>query len=334
MKHHRTAFMFLALLMLAGIAVAQEKKVSVLLVTNDAWNAGDTAVQTKLESLGFEVLAVNHTEASAEYADGMDFVYVSSTVSSGNVTTKFKDVENPVIMIEPYAQDDMGMSLDTDSTRFFQSVQRNMAIGAEGHFLAAGLSGEVETFILLEIQSGQGIPGGEGVLIASYVQEEGDEGWSNYGAIYAYEKGALLADSTVAAGRRYFAGWNDEGVANLTEAGWKLWQASIDWALYKDLDTRVSAESGQRPVTHRLFQNFPNPFNASTAVAFSLHAKTRVRIEVTDMRGEKIATILDGEKEAGSHRIALDASGLASGLYFYTLTAGDSQFTRKMMLIR
>ena len=332
MKQAKAICAVISLMLLAGISPAQDGKVAVLLVTNDEWNAGDTEVQAKFDSLGFDVFPANHNDVTADYADGMDFVYISSTVSSGQVTNKFKDVEIPVILIEPYAQDDMGMTLDTDSTRFFQAVQGNMIVEAEGHFLAAGLTGEVEVFTVLEIQSGQGIPGGEGILIASYVPADGE--WINTGAIYAYEKGALMADSTAAAGRRYFAGWNDEGVANLTEDGWKIWQASIDWALYKDQGTAVRPENGRMPGTHLLFQNFPNPFNASTAVTFFLPSRSRVRVDVTDVRGKLTAVLIDGEREAGNHRVAFYASGLASGLYFCTLTAGELRVTRKMTLIR
>ncbi|MBN1894169.1 hypothetical protein JW906_06725, partial [bacterium] len=145
--------------LLAGPAAAQNGEApSVLLVTNEVWDPGDVSIQDSLTALGLEVVPVSHDVVIPEDADGMAFVYVSSTVSSGNVADKFKEVSIPVIMIEPYALDDMGMTVDADSGRFFQAIQRDIWIESEGHFLAAGLTGEVQIVDDFEIQSGQGRP--------------------------------------------------------------------------------------------------------------------------------------------------------------------------------
>src|SRR4030067_2712010 len=165
----------------------------VLLVTNPTFTEGDDAILDSLENLGLTVTTITHDEVSADWAEGMGFVYISSSVSSGNVTNIFKEVEVPVLMIEPYALDDMGMTLDDDQHRFFQGVQRPIVIEAEGHFLAAGLTGEVDFLLDYELlQSAQGIPGDEGVIIANYLQDSTDTNWI-YGAIFAYEKGDTLA---------------------------------------------------------------------------------------------------------------------------------------------
>jgi hypothetical protein len=326
----------LLLFVFAGFLNAQEEKVNVLLVTNDSWGDGDSAVLDKMDSEGFDVLTAAAIDVDSSWADGMNLVYVSSTVSSADVAGKFKNVPVPVIIIEPYAQDDMGMTLDFDSLRHFQPIQREMIIRAEGHFLAAGLTGVVDAFDNLEIQSGQGIPGPDGVMIAEYVPLPSDSAISPiiYGAIYAYEKGAILADTTEAAERRYFAGWNDEGVANLNEDGWKLWQASIDWCLYKDQANAVKKDDPLPPQGFELAQNYPNPFNPSTVIAFSIPSFSLVRLTIYDVGGREVATLLNKRMEAGAHQLSFDGAALADGVYFYKLATELYSLTKKMTLLR
>jgi hypothetical protein len=318
---------------LCALAWSQDQKTTVLLVTNDMWEEGDAAIQEKMEALGFEVVTAVDAEVDSTWADGMNFVYVSSTVSSSNITNKFKNVPIPVIMIEPYALDDMGMSLDTDTTRFFQAFQRNMVILQEDHFLSAGLTGEVEVVDSLEIQSAQAYPGPEGVLIAEYYRDVTDENMI-YGAIYAYEKGAMLADSTVAAERRYFAGWNDKGAGYFTADGWKLWQAAIDWCLYKDKENAVDNNSATIPAQFTVSQNYPNPFNASTTIQYKLTQKSHIKLNVFDIRGRQIAQLVNADHNPGSYQIGFDAGELASGLYIIKLESGAVMRTRKMTVLK
>lgn len=345
---HNVLAAVLAVVFCFGLAHGQEgEKVKVLLVTNDTWGEGDSAVLERMEANGYEVLSASHSEVDSTWADGMDLVYVSSSVSSVQVTNKFRNVEVPVIMIEPYAQDDMGMTLDSDEMRHFQPIQRPIVIIAEGHFLAAGMTGEIDLFDNYETQSGQGYPGDGGVVIAEYLPLPGDEEISSiiYGAIYCYEKGAVLADTSdadpsdeeiqphLAAERRYFAGWNDNGAAYFNDLGWKLWQASIDWCLYKDQETRV-ADKPVTPSGLALEQNYPNPFNPSTVISFTLPNASDVRLTVYDLAGRTAAMVLNARLEAGSHQATFDASQLAGGVYFYTLEADGHRLTQKMTLLK
>jgi hypothetical protein len=88
-----------------------------------------------------------------------------------------------------------------------------------------------------------------------------------------------------------------------------------------------------------LFQNAPNPFNPSTSIGFHLPERSRVRIDVYDVTGRLMATLLDGVCPGGSHTVewnGLDRAGsrVSSGVYFYRLVAGKSVLTRKMVLLR
>lgn len=89
------------------------------------------------------------------------------------------------------------------------------------------------------------------------------------------------------------------------------------------------------PTTFRLKQNYPNPFNPSTNIAYDLPQKADVRLEVFNIIGSKVATLVQKQKPAGSHTARFDASTLASGMYLYRLTAnGNLIATKKMILIK
>jgi hypothetical protein len=79
---------------------------------------------------------------------------------------------------------------------------------------------------------------------------------------------------------------------------------------------------------------FPNPFNPSTAISYQLQAASQVNLKVFDTTGRLVATLVDGLRDAGRHQVTFDGSHLASGLYLYTLTAGQYHATGKVVLIK
>jgi hypothetical protein len=81
-------------------------------------------------------------------------------------------------------------------------------------------------------------------------------------------------------------------------------------------------------------QNYPNPFNVSTKITYSLSLSSYVRLEVFNICGQKIATLVDGQQSPGAKEILLDASEMTSGLYFYRLTAGEFSETKKITLLK
>jgi parallel beta-helix repeat protein/predicted outer membrane repeat protein len=83
-----------------------------------------------------------------------------------------------------------------------------------------------------------------------------------------------------------------------------------------------------------LRQNYPNPFNASTLIEYQLPVPTAVTLEVYNLLGEKVTTLVDGTEEAGYKSLIWDGSGVSSGIYFYKLTAGSFAETRRMMIVR
>jgi len=78
----------------------------------------------------------------------------------------------------------------------------------------------------------------------------------------------------------------------------------------------------------------PSPFNPSTSLRFDLPAPAHVRLEVFDTAGRLIRTLVEERRQAGSHAVTFDGSGLPSGLYFARLTAGDYTQTQKLVLLK
>ena len=86
--------------------------------------------------------------------------------------------------------------------------------------------------------------------------------------------------------------------------------------------------------TYRLTQNYPNPFNPATSISYDVPVKSFVRLEIFNTLGQKIQTLISGEKEAGNYTVKFNAVNLPSGMYLYKLTAGNFSQTRKMLLLK
>jgi len=99
--------------------------------------------------------------------------------------------------------------------------------------------------------------------------------------------------------------------------------------------TPTSIESNTNsPLMFALKQNYPNPFNPSATIRYGLPARSRVTLTVFNTLGQQVATLVEGEMEAGYHEAKFEASALASGMYLYRLAAGDYVQTRKALLLR
>lgn len=97
--------------------------------------------------------------------------------------------------------------------------------------------------------------------------------------------------------------------------------------------TGVSAPPGQ-PERFVLEQNFPNPFNPSTTIRYSLPVRSHVTLSIFNTLGQQIATLVQGEREAGYHEATFDGANLSSGGYLCRLQAGDYVATKRLLLIK
>jgi carboxypeptidase T len=88
------------------------------------------------------------------------------------------------------------------------------------------------------------------------------------------------------------------------------------------------------PVSYSLEQNYPNPFNPATRIQFAVASRRLTALRVYDVLGQEVTTLLNEVREPGVYSVSWDATHVASGVYFYRLTAGDFVQTRKMVLLR
>jgi hypothetical protein len=93
------------------------------------------------------------------------------------------------------------------------------------------------------------------------------------------------------------------------------------------------------PQEFALNQNYPNPFNARTEIRYALPVDSDVKLEVYNILGQKVATLVDGEKEAGYHLFIWDGTStsgevVASGMYLYKLVTDEKTFVRKMLMLK
>ncbi len=88
------------------------------------------------------------------------------------------------------------------------------------------------------------------------------------------------------------------------------------------------------PENFSLSQNYPNPFNPSTKINYAITESSLVTIKIYDMLGREVKILVNEEKPAGSYTINFNSENLASGVYFYKLTAGNFTATKKLMLLK
>lgn len=112
---------------------------------------------------------------------------------------------------------------------------------------------------------------------------------------------------------------------------YKLAPANLD-SFGPVIDT--ATEDLVQPASFTLNQNYPNPFNPSTKIEFDVTSAGAATLEVFDILGRKVRTLIDGNVSVGTQTVTFNAGGLPSGLYIYRLSAGENVQTRKMLLLK
>jgi hypothetical protein len=128
--------------------------------------------------------------------------------------------------------------------------------------------------------------------------------------------------------------YSDFRAEYITKLYGKMYASSVYGGIYvKDIPTDVNDII---PITFscKLYPNYPNPFNPITTIEFDIPHRGKVLIEVFDLLGQKIKTLLNEEVEEGKHKINFNSTGLSSGIYFYRLSTGRNSITKIMVLLR
>ena len=110
-------------------------------------------------------------------------------------------------------------------------------------------------------------------------------------------------------------------------------------SLYISGDVAVKGETSLHPIGFSLNQNYPNPFNPVTDIQYSIGQAVAVRLDVYDLSGQLVRSLINERKQPGTYVAAWDGrdargNRLSTGVYLYTLQAGDTRTTRKMLLLK
>ena len=104
---------------------------------------------------------------------------------------------------------------------------------------------------------------------------------------------------------------------------------SIDWIISDIVDNSILV-----PNKYKLYQNYPNPFNPETTIRYALLKSSNVRIDVFNLLGQRITTLVNSTKPAGYHEAKFNAAQLPSGYYTYRIQTNGFHEVKKMVLIK
>ena len=149
-------------------------------------------------------------------------------------------------------------------------------------------------------------------LVASYLSDERlkAKGSQAYGAVYEWE------DINVKDGQKYYY-----KIGLVSSHGEKIYDKIIEAIV-------------ELPKKFVLYQNYPNPFNPLTTIEFDIAENVDVRLEIFNLRGQKVAELINGKLEAGRYSVVVDFKDMPSGVYFYILRAGNFVDVKKMVLMK
>jgi hypothetical protein len=188
------------------------------------------------------------------------------------------------------------------------------------------------------------------IVYAKTIWDGGDSGWSLEVAIPLEDAGIAGVAGTVF-GFEFDVG-DDDGVPfDYRPDGPGGRDLKLKWFGTSDVTEPVNwagAELSSEEITvsainensitvinsFQLDENYPNPFNPVTQISYSLPATSTIQINVYDLLGHQVASLVDATQNAGTHTVAFDASALSSGVYFYSLITGNRVITRKMTVLK
>jgi len=150
--------------------------------------------------------------------------------------------------------------------------------------------------------------------------------WQNPFQITKPQPFSIYPDFAVSKDTLFIAWQNYDG------KNWELYFAK--YVLPISASLKELKKDGISDLSYSLDQNYPNPFNPSTMIRFTIPENTFVTLKIYNSLGEEINTLVNEEKDAGIYEIEFNANDLASGVYFYSLTANDFTSTKKFLLMR
>jgi len=126
----------------------------------------------------------------------------------------------------------------------------------------------------------------------------------------------------------------DSASFQFTVAGSRTDSGTDEWTLNGGWGNDPNYESFGVPTETALEDNYPNPFNAQTTISYQLAQDCMAKLEIYNLLGQRVATLLDGQISGGDHTVSWDASLFSSGIYFSKLTVNEKVFTKRMTLLK
>ena len=156
---------------------------------------------------------------------------------------------------------------------------------------------------------------------------------ANNGAYWTAVNDGIVANSVminalVASGTNVFAGTLSDPWSNYSVLNGGVYRRPLS-----EIVAGVGVSRIEVPAFFKLEQNFPNPFNPSTTIRYALPGRSHVTLSVFTTLGQQVATLINESQDAGYHEVRFDGTGLASGVYFYRIQAGDVVRTKKLLLL-
>lgn len=116
--------------------------------------------------------------------------------------------------------------------------------------------------------------------------------------------------------------------------GWAVGDSGMILHYRRGGAASISGAGNSLPAAVTLFQNYPNPFNPATVIRYALPGRSHVVLTLFNALGQQVATLVNDSQEAGYHNVRFEGGNLASGVYFYRLSAGDYVETKKLVILR
>ncbi|MBI4931373.1 MAG: T9SS type A sorting domain-containing protein [Bacteroidetes bacterium] len=136
----------------------------------------------------------------------------------------------------------------------------------------------------------------------------------------------------LAASTHTFEKWSDNSYHSFNDGTTSTWQLDIALAVYPVIDFATGVNENSHAIA--ALQNYPNPASNNTMIYYSLKESANVEFSLFDVAGKKLSALSQGVQSSGNHQFKFDASNLSSGVYFYTLTAGNNKMTSKMSVVK
>ena len=277
------------------------------------------------DTSGFSPFSSYQQHGTAFISDGHGFLYIGGAFTRGNVWRR-------PIGGGSWVLDTTGLKGRTISSFTRMRNGDIVAVAASGFNSLALLRHSVGVWSEVALPFTGALP--SSVSVDSTGAIVGDFYFLEAGAFTPISKGVYFSTDTGAT-------WTYAGLKNMTintlvsygDTTYALTQGNGAYIVRHQKAAGIS-EKNQTPVGYALFQNYPNPFNPTTTIQIAAPERAFVRMEVFNVIGQKIATLVQENMSAGFHKVQFDGAAFPSGIYFYRVSANAFVETKKLMLLK